>query len=664
MRGIIASAMHIRALPLINNRRVLSHVNVDMSRARLLLLLVLVVACTLPLLWRSLASAPMVRVNIGAWGDQAALFGANGREQSATEDYRWTTGTTQLVLPNISSDLRLLRLHAHGWRPDGLPSPTVRLDVNGRAWGTFQTTPDLRTYTVLLPADSSLDYVLTFHSDTYQPPGDPRKVGVALDWAALRSLNQPAMPALAQYVGQMLLLVLLAVLVWTLVLPLGWSLGALAAWCGALLWANWQQPLWVGQAIGAWLLIAAVLIGLTAVVAPWLRCQLLPWLSPRQTHIAWALFIAALGVRLAGSVHPLFESHDIVTHTRWLQALIRGQLYMYSDPGEMRNRQIFNPPGGYVMLAPLTLVLPSIRLVVQSSIALLDAIGCLLLLPIARELRLSATAGLLALALAAALPISMTMLWWGFTTNAMAQAMWVLLLWVLLRAMRRPTKATIVVFTVGVAINLLMHAGALVILVVMLGLLVPVGLWRLPSRRRWVLLGAVVVAVILLVPIYFTGAVGPVLYPSGDARGISTIDIGDSLTKAWADRYLRLDYTRRAWLVGFGLPLLALLPVGLVQLVTAEQRHVLQRTLVGVWIGTCLLFIAAYLSMATLARYVYFTIPLVCLAAGSALATYRRWPAGRVVALAVVLITAWVGLSLWTSGVLLDLEPSVIPLSH
>ncbi|HEU5014105.1 MAG TPA: hypothetical protein VFT66_16400 [Roseiflexaceae bacterium] len=628
------------------------------------MLLVLVVGCTLPLLWRSLASAPVVRVDIGAWGDQAALFGANGREQDASEGYRWTTAATQLVLPNVSSDLRLLRIHAHGWRPDGQPPPAVRLAVNGEAWGAFQTTPDLRIYRVLLPNTSSLTYRLSFRSDTYQPPGDPRTIGIALDWTELGALGQPAMPAVGQYAGQALLLVLLALLVWMLALPAAWSCGALVVCCGALVWANLQQPLWVGQAIGAWLLIAMALIGLTMGVAPWLEHKLSPWMSPWQARIAWALFVAALGVRLAGSVHPLFESHDIVTHTRWLQALMRGQLYMYSDPGEMRNRQIFNPPGGYVMLAPLTLVLPSIRLVVQVSVALLDAIGGLLLLPIARELRLSATAGLLALALAAALPISMTMLWWGFTTNAMAQAMWVMLVWVLLRAVRRPTTATIAVFIVAVAVNLLMHAGALVILVVMMGLLVLAGLWRLPPRRRWVLFGGVAVAVILLVPIYFTGAVGPVLHPNGNARGISTIDIGESLAKAWEDRYLRLDYTGRAWLVGFGLPLLTLLPVGLVQFVTAARRHVLQRTLIGVWIATCLLFVAAYLSMATLARYIYFSIPLVCLAAGAALATCRRWPAGRMVALAVVLLTVWIGVSLWANGVLLDLEPSVIPLSH
>jgi toxin CptA len=655
--------MHIRALPLINKRRALSHVHVGMRRARLLLL-ILVVAIALPLLWRSMAATAPLRVDIGAWGDQAALFGANGREQSAAEDYRWTTAESQLVLPNVSSDLRLLRLHAHGWRPDGQPSPAVRLDVNGRAWGAFQTTPAMRTYAVLLPNETSLDYSLTFHTEPYQPPGDPRTIGVALDWAELGALGQPAVPALAQYAGQALLLMLLAALIWMLALPVAWSLVVLAACCAATVWANWQQPLWVGQAIGAWLLIVLLLIGATLFISPWMQRMLAPWMSARQARIAWALFMAALGVRLAGSVHPLFESHDIVTHTRWLQALMRGQLYMYSDPGEMRNRQIFNPPGGYVMLAPLTLVLPSIRLVIQSSVALLDAIGCLLLLPIARELRLSARAGLLALALAAVLPISMTMLWWGFTTNAMAQAMWVLLLWVLLRAVRRPTNAAVAVFSVAVAINFLMHAGALVILVVMMGLMVTVGPWRLPPRSRRALIGGVAVALLLLVPIYYTGAIGPVLHPPANTPAIASIDIGESLANAWADRYLRLDYTRRAWLLGFGLPLLSLLPVGLVQFVTAERRHTLQRALVGVWIGTCALFIAAYLSMATLARYVYFSIPLVCLAAGVALAKYRRWPAGRVVALAVVLLTAWIGLALWAGGVFMDVEPSVIPLSH
>ena len=634
-----------------------------MPRSRLLLLM-LIVALTLPLLWQSLAAAATLRVNIGAWGDQAVLFGAHGREQSATEDYRWTTGETQLVLPNISGDAQLLQLHAHGWRPDTKPSPVVRLDVNGRPWGAFQTTPDLRTYTVLLPADSSLNYVVTFRSDTYQPPGDPRMIGFALDWAALRALGQPAVPAVAQYTGQALLLMLLAALVWLLALPFGWSAGVLAACCGALVWANWQQPLWVSQAIGAWLLIAALLIGATVVVAPWLQRRLAPWLSPQQAKAAWALFVAALALRLAGSVHPLFETHDIQVHMDWLQTFMNGQLYMYSTPGEMRNRQIFNPPGGYVMLAPLFLVLPSLRLTVQVGVALLDAAACLLLLPIARELRLSGSAGLLALALAAALPISTTMLWWGFATNAMSQTLWVLLLWTLLRVAQRPTWTDTIVFSVVVAVNLLMHAGALVLLAVMLGLVVAFGLGKLPPRSRWALLGGLTAAMLLLVPIYFTGAAGPILAPSGDTQSVASIDLGASLAKAWTDRSLRLGYTTRAWAIGYGLPLLALLPVGLVQLVSAKRRHVLQGALVGAWIVTCMLFAAAYLGTATLTRYVYFSAPLVCLAAGAALAQIKRWPAGRIVVLTILLFTAWVGLSLWISGVLLDLKPSIVPLSH
>src|SRR5207244_2140022 len=83
--------------------------------------------------------------------------------------------------------------------------------------------------------------------------------------------------------------------------------------------------------------------------------------------------------------------------------------------------------------------LPDSRLVVQCGVALLDALGCLLLLGLARELRLPALAGLLAMALYLALPINTTMLWWGFATNALAQSLWLLLLWALLRLIRRPT---------------------------------------------------------------------------------------------------------------------------------------------------------------------------------------------------------------------------------
>ena len=54
---------------------------------------------------------------------------------------RWTTGRAELTLPNLSGKYQLLRLRAHGWRPDGQPAPVVRLDVMGGHGSAFRPHP-------------------------------------------------------------------------------------------------------------------------------------------------------------------------------------------------------------------------------------------------------------------------------------------------------------------------------------------------------------------------------------------------------------------------------------------------------------------------------------------------------------------------------------------
>ena len=57
-------------------------------------------------------------------------------------------------------------------------------------------------------------------------------------------------------------------------------------------------------------------------------------------------------------------------------------------PAEFQNRPTFNPPVGYLLMMPLQLLLPTARLTLQAGLALGDALGCLFLLLLARELGL------------------------------------------------------------------------------------------------------------------------------------------------------------------------------------------------------------------------------------------------------------------------------------
>src|SRR6266545_1162941 len=363
------------------------------------LALALILALALPLLWFSLIAAPKIRVEVGMRGDDTYLSGFNEPEKNSTETFRWTGGAAELRLPNLSSRYQELRMHAHGWRPAGLVSPIVQLDLAGRPWAGIQTQRDLRIYHVLLPRDAASPTIdVGFVTPVYSTPNDDRELGFGLDWLELHELDRSAGPTFWQFGGQALLLGLALLLLGLLALPWGWTMAAAA------------------------LLLAARL-----------KRLLLPWMSPRQAGIAWALLAGALALRLLGATHPLFDIHDIGFHHIWLDAATQGNLYIFSAPSESQNRPTFTPPAGYVLLLPLQLLLPTERLTLQAGLALGDALGCLFLLLLACELGLRPRAGLLALALYLALPINMAILWWGFATNVLAQSAGLALLWALLR---------------------------------------------------------------------------------------------------------------------------------------------------------------------------------------------------------------------------------------
>jgi toxin CptA len=636
----------------------------------------------LPPLWLSLIAAPALRIDVGDWGDQAYLSGVHQPEKNPTETFRWTRDRAELVVPNLSGRYQMLRLHAHGWRPLGQPFPSVRVEVGGRPWGSFQTQRELRSYDILLPPDTTSPNIrVTFISDVYASDVDRREVGFAIDWIELRDSGLPAGPAPFQLGGQALLRGLALALVGSLApgqpraqmrgSRAARAVGALPVLIGTglaalLVGANFVEPLWVAGALPAWLIVAGALLAATWLVGPRFERWMAPWLAPRQARAAWALLVAALALRLLGATHPLFDIHDLGFHTNWLASVIRGELYIYSTPSEFQNRATFNPPIGYLLMAPLQLFLPSLRLSIQVAIGLVDALGCLMVLLLARELGLGARAGLLALALYIAMPMNTTMLWWGFATNAMAQAAGLVLFWALLRLARRPRGAALAIFTTAVATCLLMHIGALVPTLALLGGAVALGWLRLAPAARRAVVGGAALALALAVPIYFTAVVDPALARPLDASDSAPLEAG---LKIAHDVATKVALEERGVLIGF-LPIAAALaPLGYLLLLAGPRRrramgdNPLRLALLLAWPAVSLAFFAVYLGVGLYVRYAYFATPLVCLALGALLAALWRRRA-RLVVTAIVLLVAWSGVALWVGGVLMRVKPSLVPLTH
>ena len=92
------------------------------------------------------------------------------------------------------------------------------------------------------------------------------------------------------------------------------------------------------------------------------------------------------------------------------------------------------------------------------------------------------------------------------------------------------------------------------------------------------------------------------------------LDLSRSFARSWAARDLKLDLVGRGLLLGF-LPLpLALAPLGLASAARRAHSHPLLRALIAAWLLVCLVFLAADFGLGLLVRYVYFATPLICLA--------------------------------------------------
>lgn len=666
-------------------------------RSSFVLIPFLIWLMSLPFLAYSLIAAPTLRLDVGEWGDQAILQGFNSPEQSSTESYRWTTQQATIHFPQLSSDYRIFELRAHGWRADG-PSPRVDIQVNEQPWGWLQTTPELRICRLLLPEPGPGQYLrLGLTSQSYSPPGDARMIGFAIDWLGLRELSGTAQINWLSLMMQALLLGLGMGLIGVLGFHLlrsrspGLIFSQMALVCG-LITLNLVQPLWLSLAIEPWLLIMAILLGLSLLL--WLvpssplAFQMTtagqPGLSMQQRWVLWSVLVLALATRLLGAAHPFFDSHDLPVHMRWMQTVAQGQLTLYSTPGELQNRLTFNPPAGYVLLMPLWLALADLRQGIQIGTALIDWLGCVFLLLIALRLRLSFRVSLIALMLYAWLPITMTMLWWGFVTNNIAQTCWLLLLWLILRLEDVPGrdrgagvrdqgagdghtggigKQWQMMLWIGVAASvcLLMHVGALVLILAMLGLLALAGLVRLSRQAAAILLMGLGLAALVSALLYFSYVLPAVLTQpaSGQSRSLA-----QSFARSLTMTELRLGLVGQAFHLGFTLPLLGAACSGLFLLAFRRRAHGLQAALIWGTVVVCLIFFGVYMFLGFLTRYIYFAAPIICLAGAVFLGRMRHRPGGRWLLIAVLIAVVFMGIELWFGGVLLRDKPSLVPLTH
>jgi hypothetical protein len=574
------------------------------------------------------------------------------------------------VIPGWGNSPLTITVRLAGTRPPetGLPPPAITLTVGSRVF-PLQTTPDPHDYTVYVPrADPPVDdLVLTLDSPTFRPPGDPRDLGVLVDRVTVAPVGTGSRPMYHQPLGPLAL--------WAAALALLYA--ALVRWLGNALGAALISA--VGAGLLAWGLAAArPALGLLAPEAP----VLLLWaylllilgipLARRPTHRAsliahrWiaAAFAAGFVLRFGGLVYPQFLSSDLTFHMHNLTRVLSGT---WSFPGFLPNgTEVPYPPAAYLVLAPLTVVVPDLSLVLRWGVSLLDAATVFPLVYIVRQIAAQTPTqsairhpqSAIAVAWAyALLPAAFVYFSEGTYSNLFAQATfaftlapWVAVLVVRGRGARRRLWWALLVG--GFTLTFLGHYGMLIAALGLAGLAVIPPLIAGPEvarQRAGAVLAALAAATLLAFVLYYANWL-----PEMRAQIEGTLNRGGAGTAFDGAALVSRTARRLADQWGGALALGAV--AGLGALLAAQTRPV-PRRLLATWIGAALgagaIFAALDQAVGDSIRYPLLLAPWALLGACSSLGLLaRRGAAGPLFVAVLAATAAWHLLTRWVDLVL------------
>ncbi len=625
-----------------------------------------------------------VRIDVGyeegIGSDLPYLQGFNTAERDELGSYRWTADGAQIRIPAVGRRPLLVHL---SW----LPMPTAVRDVSPHGYtltagtvslGWFPLPMEGGAQHIVVPASAVVDgrLTLTFGSETFTLPGDPRTLGARLSTVTLVALEQPGL-TLPDW---------RAALTWLAALVGGWlairhALGegnrraagwVLAAGAGLVaLAALLDPPRWAFGA-GAALIACALAYPLALATRP-----ALPRLADRlgvprdAASLGWlaVLIIVSFGLRYGGRLYPDSMHGDLGFHHNRFNESVWGLITLVSV-----NRGVAfpYPPGPYMVVAPLTVIGLEPRTLLQLGAALADAVSIAVVYAIAARVARRRTA-LLAAGLYGFTAATFMTNWWAFITHIYTQFFHLLLIaalcWALVawqRPARRPAHWWTLAVGVLLALVVLGHFGFLInttLLVAGLTAVVWLQSWRGAGWARQVrgpltlaLAGAGAVAVIFFYSSYIPMFLGQI--QTAREGGLTAVAGRGPVSRAIMWQRLWWD----GFVVHFGLFPLLLMPWGLWRLWRAGQseRGAGPRRTV-LWLALGSLAVAAIFAVFPFVagvtnspRWLLFIAWIVAL--GAALAAEALWHRGWWGRLALVAMGAvvlansawiWIGPMLW-----------------
>jgi hypothetical protein len=590
-------------------------------------------------------------------------------ERQAEDSYAWT---------RASADLRLTRLdrrsawscaiRLRGARPQGVPEPLVRIDVDGLTAESRTVSSDYEVLDVPIPARLTRPGVRLSiaSSDTFVPgPADTRRLGVQID----RVSCAPAGPASARPPGPALASAAMAGAVFGVFLGL-LQVGLATSGCVVLLVALAQaSPLTAGATP------YTSYAGSIAWIAFWTTASLLlmktatELIRQRRFHPAAVAALVTTAVivylKLLALLHPSKDVVDALFHAHRFEAVLAGHYY-FTQP--MPDGVSFPYAIGlYVFASPWAALagdhVSLLRVVVIGAEAIA---GGLLYLLVSREWA-DRWMGVLAVILFHVVPLPYIVIGNGNLTNAFGQsAAFVAIAAATVWSLGRRYVPQDIALTLLLTLALASHVSTFGLL---LGVVCPLAVlywWRGTGMYRataWALAGVTIVAVLLSVVLYyghFIDTYRTLQHVRNEAGAMASIDAPTVGERAAAPTSVGRRIVRAAAIDAgdFGWPIVSLAFIGLWWVMRRRSPDRLSLMLmacgiafvvfgaVGVFTPVNVRFerySAEFISRVNLA-----TAPAVAiLASAGALWAWRRNVVLRLAAAGLVVAAAVLGIDAW-----------------
>jgi hypothetical protein len=559
--------------------------------------------------------------------------------------FAWTGGRLTLRVPGL--DRRLpwtVTFRVRGARPGGSGNPEIAVAADGLPIGTLATATDFQTIEAAIPASPGRrGLTLTADvSSTFTPGGgDPRALGVMLDWIRLAP-SGVVVPPREAIAGTALAAAAFGAAFSLLGITAGSAVGGtilLAAGLAAVV-ARGGGP-YTGLPDTAAALSAGLALVLVLVTGGLRLRQGRPLRN--TTKFVAAFSAAAAAIKLLILLHPDTPIGDALFQAHRFQEVLAGHVYFTSiAPGGYRFPYA---PGLYVAAAPFAWLVPrgpADMGLLRTVVVLVDGLAAIALYGALARGRGDRLAGALAVALYLLTPLDFEVVRTGNLTNAFAQSLSVVALAAMASVdLRFDRRSALTGFGVVLAAAFLSHTSTFALLAAAGLLTAHLFYWHggAALRPSGTAIGITVAAAILLaVALYyghfldtyraeFARISGETAAAAPDAGGRGIL-----ARLAAVPRYLRIYY---------GVPLLALAAYGVAVLAGQHRRDRLALALAG-WGAACVAVLALGVLTPVDMRYYLAAIPAV--AAAAAIGGACAWQQGTRARAATAALLAWAAL--------------------